>query len=104
MKKTLLTVCTALLLGFGWPAMGEPDGALFRCGMHLGGKGMTYQPSLGWKKIEPERRSRSVLLADPPRDMTLPVASQEFRHLRDLRGDLRAPRPLALAKAGCTWR
>ena len=111
MKKTLLTLGSALLLITAWPVVGAEQGSQFRCGMHLGGKGMTYQPSLGWKKSEPARRSRSVLMvtpysddivfSKPYRDMTLTNTSQEFRYLR---GDLRAPRPLALAKAGCTWR
>ncbi|NND68896.1 MAG: hypothetical protein HKN19_15000, partial [Halioglobus sp.] len=91
---------TALLLATAWPAAAQ-DSAQFRCGMHLGGKGMTYQPSLGWNKSEPPRRARSVVLIDPPRDMTLPSTSQEFRYLR---GDMRVARPLAVAKAGCTWR
>ena len=102
MKRTLLTVFTALLLGAALPAMGA-DGAKFRCGMHLGGKGMTYQPSLGWKKSEPVTRSRSVLMIGAERDMTVTVTSQEFRYLRS--DDLRIQqRPLALAKAGFTWR
>ncbi len=110
MKRTLLTVCTTLLLGMAWPAIGA-EGAKFRCGMHLGGKGMTYQPSLGWRKDEPLQwsseapatRSRSVVMVDRPSDMTLTVTSQEFRYLRS--EDLRIQqRPLALAKAGCTWR
>lgn len=101
MRKTLLTIGTAIVLAAAWPAFGAQDSTQFRCGMQLGGKGMTYQPSLGWKNGEPPRRARSVLMTDVPRDMTMPVTSQEFRYLR---GDRRAPRTFALAKAGCTWR
>ena len=101
MKKTLLTFCAALLLGTAWPAIGEQEGLGFRCGMHLGGKGMTYQPSLGWEKSDLSRRARSVLMTDAPGDMTLPRTSEKFQLLR---GDTRIAKPLALAKAGCTWR
>lgn len=107
MRRAITIITTSLLICSGAATAGDSEGRTFlECGIQLGGRDLVYKPDSAISRRGFNMRqelARAAASADPPIFHFDATQAQVRGSAVTVRGRVRTPRVMAIARFGCAW-